>query len=115
MTQKLPLIAEKVWGREFWWVNEDEYCFKTLVLNKGASGSLHYHKRKKETFILHKGKVRLEVGEMLVIIFVKTMPPVTIPPGIHHRFFGQEDSEIFEISTHHSEEDVVRIEPSRSA
>ncbi len=111
--QKLPLIVEKVWGREYWWVNEDEYCFKTLVLNKGAQGSLHYHKKKKETFLIHKGKIILDNGEH-VWDTMRKGEQVTLYPGAHHRITGLEDSEIFEISTHHDEEDVVRLEPSRS-
>ena len=47
---QLPLIVKKVWGREIWLVNEVEYCCKMLEVKKGASGSLHYHVVKKETF-----------------------------------------------------------------
>ncbi len=35
---------------------------------------------------------------------------VHLPAGTIHRFTGILDSEIFEFSTHHSDDDVVRIE-----
>ncbi len=111
--QSIPLIVPKVWGAEIWLVNEPEYCFKLLEVKKGASGSLHYHKIKKETFILLSGKILLQVwneGFMLG----KEVHPMTILPRTPHRFTALEDSVLIEVSVHHDDDDVVRLEPSRN-
>lgn len=110
---QLPLIVPKVWGREIWLVNETEYCAKLLEINKGASGSLHYHLIKKETFMVATGKIRLEYGKAVVIM--RAGPEtVTILPGTPHRFTGLKSSSILEVSTHHDDNDIVRIEGSRA-
>ena len=106
-------VVEKVWGREIWLVNEPEYCCKLLKLNKGASGSLHYHRLKKETFIIRKGKVTVEL-DALHLILDEGDPPYTILPGQVHRMTGLEDSIILEVSTYHDDDDVVRLEASKA-
>ena len=111
---QFPIIVSKVWGREIWLVNEGEYCCKMLEVNKGASGSLHYHVVKKETFLIASGKIRLECDG--TVMTLKAGPKVvTILPGQPHRFKGLKESVIMEISTHHQDSDVVRIEPSKGA
>jgi len=108
MVQVIP----KVWGRETWLVNESEYCCKMLELNKGSSGSLHYHPIKKETFIMIKGKIKLEIDGKTFKLREGDFP-VTILPGTPHRFTGLKQSAILEVSTHHDDSDVVRIEESK--
>src|SRR3990167_3450516 len=87
MVQVIP----KVWGRETWLVNESEYCCKMLELNKGSSGSLHYHPIKKETFIMAKGKIKLEIDGKTFKLREGDFP-VTILPGTPHRFTGLKQS-----------------------
>lgn len=106
-------MVEKVWGYEKWLENNEKYCCKLLVLNKGYQCSLHYHKDKDEMFLVTKGHVRMELdGE------VSHMRPgnfVRLSPGTVHRFTGMEDSEIIEVSTTHFEEDSYRLETSGKA
>mgnify|MGYP001597679320 CR=1 FL=1 len=108
-----PKRVPKVWGEEVWLVNEPEYCCKMLYLNKGASGSLHYHLVKKETFIVGVGKVELEIAGKRAKL---TAGPgaITILPGQPHRFKALKQSVIIEVSTHHEDKDVVRLEESRA-
>lgn len=110
---EFPVGVKKVWGGELWMVNEPEYCCKVLFLNEGASGSLHYHKFKKETFMVLKGKIRLEYGSNKVELSAG-VDVVTIPISVPHRFTGVEESSILEISTHHDDNDVVRLELSKA-
>lgn len=103
-------IIDKIWGQEIWIVNDENYCHKKLCLKKGAICSLHLHPRKCETFTIESGRVKMEYGDQ-----VKDMFPgdsVTIFPGTFHRFSGYEKSMISEVSTTHSDEDVVRKENS---
>src|SRR5271165_5162726 len=99
----------KDWGQEVVIVNEPEYCAKWLHIAPGKKCSLHYHKLKKETFHVQHGIVRLEhnLDELLLAGESRT-----ILPGVRHRFSSHKGAVILEISTHHSDEDVVRIEPS---
>ncbi len=112
--QSLPIVVDKVWGQEVWLVNETEYCLKILEIKAGAAGSLHYHRIKKETFILQKGKILLQIGNEGYLLG-KDIKPMTINPKTPHRIIGIEDSLILEVSTHHDDADVERLEPSRAA
>ncbi len=107
---QFPIIVPKVWGSEIWYVNEPEYCCKVLDINKFASGSLHYHSIKKETFIITRGKIQLEHGDKKEIL--RTGATITLEPQTPHRFTALKDSSILEISTHHDDNDVTRIEKS---
>lgn len=104
-----PEIHEKAWGHEEWFHN-GSYCMKKLVLNKGWRCSMHFHKIKDEVFYLVKGKVLLEMGGLKLDMVVGDAIRVT--PGTPHRFSGVEDSELIECSSHHKDEDSVRIELS---
>jgi len=104
-------IVPKLWGYEKWLENNERYCSKLLVLNKGFQCSLHYHKIKDEMFLVTKGYVRMEVGDE--VLFMRPGQFVRIHPKVQHRFRGLEDSEILEISTEHKEEDSYRVEESR--
>lgn len=106
----------KKWGKEVWIVNEPEYCAKFLHVDRGASGSLHYHPKKKETFFLLEGEIKVEYDDFILRFVIGEWPtPLNIPPCSPHRFTGIADSVILEVSTHHDDDDVVRLEPSRSA
>ena len=106
LTQADTYKVPKVWGEEHWIVNR-EYCGKKMVLNKGFRCSLHFHKDKDEVFYVTKGRVFLELGDG-----ERIMEPGDhhhVPPGVEHRFWGLEDSEIIEFSTHHEDDDSYRV------
>lgn len=103
--------VEKVWGKEVIICNNDQYCGKLLVVNRGAKGSYHYHSKKKETFYCIEGFVILTVEGKEYILTTFTRPK-TILPGERHCIYGQEPSVLIEISTPHSDEDVTRIHES---
>lgn len=106
--QQTPRVP-KEWGEEHWIVNR-EYCGKKLVLNKGFRCSLHYHEVKDEVFYVIAGRVLLELGDEVHVLAKGDHRHV--PPGTVHRFWGIEDSEIIEFSTHHEDEDSYRLETS---
>ena len=106
--------VDKTWGYELWLVNTDKYCAKFLHLAPGYQCSLHRHPVKDETFLVLKGCCVVEAGaEMRELI---TGDRQHIAPGTWHRFSNHAETEchIFEISTHHSDEDVERREDSRA-
>ncbi len=106
-------IVDKIWGREIWVVNEEKYCVKFLEIKDGYRCSKHFHNVKHETFVVIKGTVNLECGFESKSLFPGQKQ--VIPPGTPHRF-GTEDyagAIILEVSTHHDDNDVVRLEESR--
>ena len=103
---------EKKWGEEQWIVNK-EYCGKKLILQKDRRCSMHKHKKKDEVFYVQSGKVQLELGDETYIL--ESGDFVHVPADTLHRFTGLKNSEIFEFSTHHEEEDSYRTELSGHA
>jgi len=115
MTQKETMEeVRKVWGKEIWIVNCPEYCGKLLYLDKGAESSCHYHEKKQETFHALEGQVALTVEgkDYMLNPFSR---PKTIKPGQKHSFRGLANSIIIEISTHHDDQDVVRLTESKAS
>lgn len=111
-------IVNKLWGYEQVIVNNDKYCAKLLHIHPGWECSLHYHPVKKETFICVEGQVEvdLEVGGLIRQQPLRLCQQLTINPGTAHRFRAANDefAVLLEISSTHSDEDVVRLEDSRS-
>lgn len=105
--------VKKVWGREVWIVNCSQYCGKLLYLDRGAVSSMHYHKGKQETFYALSGQTGLMIAGRDYMLNPSSRPK-TIYPGQEHQFRGlSEDIVILEISTYHSEDDVVRLTSSQ--
>lgn len=107
--------VDKTWGYEEIYCNEPEYCAKRLVISPGKKCSLHYHNIKKETFFVKHGHVFLEQRDVRDLPINETLFPGdqrTIQPKTPHRFSSKFGATILEISTHHSDDDVVRTEPS---
>lgn len=105
-------IVDKVWGREWIIVNRKEYCGKLLYIDAGAQSSYHYHRKKTETFFGLSGEVCLTVGgkEYRLNPFSR---PKTIKPNQLHLFTGITEAILLEVSSHHSDADVIRETESR--
>lgn len=104
----------KGWGHELWIVNNEKYCGKLLFFNEGKRCSWHYHKVKDETFYLQSGKIELHYGSDpdFAKSTVRIMSPgdsMHIPVGMIHQMIALEQSELFEFSTFHMDEDSYRI------
>jgi mannose-6-phosphate isomerase-like protein (cupin superfamily) len=109
-------FVEKSWGSEEWIVNSPKYCGKLLRINKDKSTSWHYHKLKDEVMYVHTGKVKIKHGRKEDInhfcnIEVTLWPGESfhIPTGLIHQITALEDTELFEFSTEHFDEDSIRI------
>ena len=107
-------FVPKGWGYEKWIVNTDEYCGKLLFFNKGKRCSWHYHKLKDETFYLQSGSLLLFYGETDSLEDAKTIvlepgDKFHIHRGLRHQMVAQADSELFEFSTQHFDEDSHRV------
>lgn len=107
-------IHPKGWGYEKWIVNKPEYCGKLLFFNKGKKCSWHYHKIKDEVFYLQSGKILVKFSDEEDILKAKELilnagDSFHIYVGLKHQMIAMEDSELFEFSTQHFEDDSYRI------
>lgn len=111
-----PKIVKKGWGREIWIHNDEEYCGKVLQFDKKWSKfSMHYHVAKKESWYISKGFFAYHyydtVAGRKTYIQVGVGDCITIERGQPHQLIAMEDnSELFETSTQHFDEDSYRIE-----
>ena len=110
-----PKIVSKPWGEEIWIHNDEEYCGKILRFFKaGNKFSLHYHIIKKESWYVGKGSFEFTwLDTELAKKHSTTITEgtcITIERGQPHQLKSLEDnSEIFEVSTQHFNEDSYRI------
>ena len=107
--------VDKGWGYEKWIVNKEEYCGKLLFFEKGKRCSWHFHKIKDEVFYLQSGSLMVCYSEDDDLskankILLKPGENFYVYPGLRHQMHALEDSELFEFSTQHFDEDSYRIE-----
>ena len=106
--------VEKGWGWEDWIWNGERYCGKILFFHKDKKCSFHYHKIKEETFYLRSGKLMVIYGftDDINAAYKKLLLPgdnFFIPIGLRHQMIGIEESELFEFSSTHYEDDSYRV------
>jgi mannose-6-phosphate isomerase len=105
--------VEKPWGHELIWALTGVYCGKVLFVKKGHSLSLQFHRKKDESWLIHSGRAKLELGEvgarMLHEEVIAAGAAFHYPPGTVHRITALEDTTILEVSTAQID-DVVRLE-----
>ena len=107
-------LHPKGWGYEYWIVNNENYCGKLLFFNKNKRCSWHYHKLKDETFYLQSGKLSVIYGDsddmnQARLLLMTPGDSFHVYPGLRHQMIAFQDSELFEFSTQHFEEDSFRI------
>lgn len=105
--------VEKTWGYERWIWNE-EYCGKILFFRKDCRCSWHYHLKKDEVLYLQRGSVLVKYSEGDDISKAEevTLQPgdsFHVPVGLRHQMVALKRSYITEFSTHHEDEDSIRI------
>jgi len=108
-------FVPKGWGFEKWIVNNDEYCGKLLYFVKGKRCSWHYHVLKDEVFYIQSGKmlVKYSDGDELskaTEMILERGDNFHVYRGLRHQMIALEDTELFEFSTKHLDEDSYRIE-----
>jgi mannose-6-phosphate isomerase-like protein (cupin superfamily) len=105
--------VEKPWGHELIWAHTDVYVGKVLFVRAGESLSLQFHREKDESWLVHSGRARVELGSvgdaMLKEEIVAPGAAFRFRPGTVHRVTAIEDTTIIEASTPQLD-DVVRLE-----
>ncbi len=109
----VPYRVEKPWGYELIWAESEQYVGKVLFVKEGESLSLQFHRQKDESWLIHAGRVKLELGSagdaFLNEEVVGSGAAFRYRPGTVHRVTALEDTTILEVSTPHLD-DVVRLE-----
>jgi quercetin dioxygenase-like cupin family protein len=113
MTSSIKFIP-KGWGFERWICNSKEYCGKLLYFVKGKKCSWHYHVLKDETFYIQSGKILLKYSEEdeltnAIEVVLDKGDKFHIYRGLRHQMIALEDTELFEFSTQHFDEDSIRV------
>ena len=107
-------FVAKGWGFEKWIANSEEYCGKLLYIIKDKRCSWHYHELKDEVFYIQSGKVCVKYSEKDDIdkaheIILSKGDRFHVYRGLRHQMIAIEDTELFEFSTQHFDEDSHRI------
>jgi mannose-6-phosphate isomerase-like protein (cupin superfamily) len=107
-------FVKKGWGYEKWIINKNLYCGKLLFFNAGKKCSWHYHVEKDEVFYLQSGKMIVRYSEQdnldeCETIILEPGMNFYIYPGLRHQMEALENSELFEFSTEHFDEDSYRV------
>tara|TARA_R110001583_G_scaffold88338_1_gene229233 strand:+ start:2418 stop:2801 length:384 start_codon:yes stop_codon:yes gene_type:complete len=112
---QIPMkYVEKGWGYERWIVNKPEYCGKLLFFEQGKRCSWHFHKEKDEVFYIQSGKILVKYSnsdelEEAEEITLEKGDNFYVYVGLRHQMIALEDTELFEFSTQHFDEDSYRI------
>lgn len=114
-----PQVVKKLWGEEVVIDNNRFYCGKRLKYYKAnIKSSAHFHYDKSESMQVVAGSFNFYYWDNKGIKqcqLMKIGDCVNIPHGRLHQLEPLEDnSEMFECSTPHSDIDVYRSEPSQS-
>ena len=108
-------FVPKGWGFENWIVNCEEYCGKLLFFVKGKKCSWHYHVLKDEVFYIQSGKLLVKYSEADDLnsaeqVVLEKGDTFHVYRGLRHQMIALQDTELFEFSTQHFDEDSYRIE-----
>jgi mannose-6-phosphate isomerase len=108
-----PRKVEKPWGHELIWAEAERYVGKVLFVKAGESLSLQFHRQKDESWLVHAGRAKVELGSagdaLLDAEVVGPGSAFRFRPGTVHRVTALEDTTILEVSTPELD-DVVRLE-----
>ena len=113
-TTEEQVFVPKGWGFEKWLVNGEKYCGKLLYFVKNKKCSWHYHKIKDEVFYIQSGKILVKFSGQDDIdksqeMLLEKGDTFHVTTGLRHQMIALEDTELFEFSTTHFDEDSYRI------
>lgn len=107
------VFVEKGWGSEDWLWN-GSYCGKLLFFWAGKRCSYHYHAIKDEVLYVQYGSILMKYADHDDLdraneILLGPGMAFHVSPGLRHQMIAQEESLIFEVSTHHEDSDSIRV------
>ena len=110
--------VKKGWGSEIIFATNDLYCGKLLNFNEGAKFSMHFHKKKDETWYVLSGEFVVRyIDTTDASIHEKTLTVGDTwrnEPLLPHQVICKKEGTLIEVSTSDSVEDNYRILPGDS-
>ena len=110
-------VVNKTWGSEIRIVDNEEnnYSGKLLNINQNESTSTHFHSKKHKTFYVLTGTLHVEVIEPesaeLMNYSIDSEETFEIEQNIAHKLYAKDSGvTVIEISTHHDDGDVYRVQ-----
>ncbi len=106
------IYVEQPWGSEDWIWN-GRYCGKKLLIKKGKQTEWVYHRVKDKVLYVEAGQVLLTYSYDADAKFASELTlsadaAFHVPPGMYHSIKAIDESRLLELSTHHSDKDVIR-------
>lgn len=107
-------FVKKGWGYERWIYNGADYCGKILFFEKDKKCSYHLHRIKDEVLYLHSGRIIMKYAEhddleKANVLIMQPGMAFHVTPLLRHQMIAEEDSLMYEFSTHHEDSDSYRI------
>ena len=108
---------DKYWGNMKTLFEGEDYTVKRIFMNAGSQSSLEYHTKKRESYFIEKG--RLKVGVRIGraenrSLILEEGEILHIPIGLMHMRMAIEDTVIIEVSTKDDDEDSHIVEDGMS-
>ncbi len=110
MPRVAPKLTVKPWGSELLFAQQSGHLGKLLRIREGEALSRQLHNHKAETFLVIKGSLLLELGELGDD--KHELAPGDcwhVAPGTVHRLVARTDVECIEVAAG-TDDDVVRLE-----
>lgn len=115
---RLEGFVPKGWGSELIWATTDYYCGKILRFDEGRQFSMHFHKDKRESWLVLSGRFLVKyIDTKTAKVYDKYLNPgdthfndVLVP----HQVYCIEAGDIVEVSMPDSVEDNYRVLPGDS-
>ena len=110
--KKNQKTIDKGWGTEIIIHDNERYCVKKLDIQKGGQCSLHFHKKKEESFLVLEGELQMTMVKNSVTnqINLTAGQSIDIPIEMPHQFKALTRCIVIEASNEDFEEDLIRIE-----
>lgn len=114
LTSSEQIFVPKGWGYEKWITNNKEYCGKLLFFVKNRKCSWHYHILKDEVFYIQSGRILVKFSEDDDLeaareVILSKGDSFHVIRNLRHQMIALEDTELFEFSTQHFDDDSYRI------
>ena len=108
------VYVEKPWGHEDWLWN-GKYCGKKLQIKAGRQTEWLGHRVKDKVLYVEEGQIVLMYGwnsdrESAVKLTLGPDTAFHVPPGMYHSMQAETTAAVLELSTHHSDKDVLADE-----
>ena len=115
---RLEGYVEKGWGHELIWATNDRYCGKMMHFNTGARFSMHFHRKKEETWYVQSGKFVVKwIDTKTAAQHEQLLVEGAVwhnPPCMPHQLICLQEGTVVEVSTPDSVEDNYRVQPGDS-